>query len=106
VDVSKAAAGTLIRVEVQCTWGKVGVIQVFIVERVVGILVVVIQAMRARRLGAVVRGSALLAASAIVTRDASGVRQGGEDEKVTRLPYAVPTLVAAVVVVAARGRWL
>jgi Flp pilus assembly protein TadG len=25
VDVSKAAAGTLIRVEVQCAWGRVGV---------------------------------------------------------------------------------
>jgi prepilin peptidase CpaA len=88
--------------------GPVGVVQVFVVERVVGLVVVLVQSARAGRLGAVLRGSAVLAASAVVTRDVTCLpaEAGGENEKLTRLPYAVPTLMAAALVMAARWRWL
>jgi prepilin peptidase CpaA len=87
--------------------GPVGVVQVFVIERVVGLVLVVAQAVRMRRLKVVVVGSAVLAANAVVTRDLRcASAEEGADEKLTRLPYAVPTLVAVVAVVAGRWRWM
>jgi len=87
--------------------GPVGVIKVFVIERVVGIVVVIVQARRTGRLGAVLRGSALIAANAVVAGDLRRPELAeGLDEKRTRLAYAVPTLVAVILVVAGRGRWM
>jgi prepilin peptidase CpaA len=87
--------------------GPVGVVQVFVIERVVGLVLVVAQAVRMRRLKVVVVGSAVLAANAVVTRDLRcASAEEGADEKLTRLPYAVPTLIAVAAVVAGRWRWM
>lgn len=85
--------------------GPVGVVKVFVIERVVGIVVVIVQAVRTGRLGAVLRGSAMIAANTAVSGDLRCPDvESGLDEKRTRLPYAVPTLIAVVVVVA--WRWM
>jgi prepilin peptidase CpaA len=68
--------------------GAVGIIQVFVIERVIGIVLVLVQAWRTRRLRAVVLGSAVLAANAVLARDPTCASANEEaDQTRSRLAF-------------------
>ena len=86
--------------------GPWGVLLVFVVEAVVGMAQAVIQAAAQRRLGAVLRNSAVLAGNIAAGGPDAGLSTLPEaDEKSSMkqvLPYSVPVLLATVLVIAAR----
>jgi prepilin peptidase CpaA len=87
------------------------VVEVFAAAAVAGMVIVVWQAARGGRLGSLARGSALIVVNATVTGDLtcpdkpeeSNAGAGGKQKP---LPYAVPTLVAALLVLCSGRRWL
>jgi prepilin peptidase CpaA len=83
--------------------GPVGVFHVFLVETLLGMMIVVAQAIWGRRLRTLLRGSALVVMSAAASGDLSAPDEQGEQAMRKRLPFAVPTLVAVVLVVWAGG---
>lgn len=86
--------------------GPVGVFQIFVVERIVGIVVVLVQAAYRRRVVTLLRGTAVMAMNAAVRGDLTCPPEpDGAAEKEARLPYAVPTLIAVVAVVATTTKW-
>jgi prepilin peptidase CpaA len=85
--------------------GPVGVFHVFLVETILGMIIVLTQAAWARRLRTLLRGSALVVMNAAASGDLSVPEEQGEPAMKKRLPFAVPTLVAVVLVVwAGAGR--
>lgn len=88
--------------------GPVGVVLVFVVEAVVGMAQAVIQAATQRRLGTVLRNSAVLAGNMAAGGGDLGLAAlpeptRGDDRALKQvLPYSVPVLVATVLVVALR----
>jgi prepilin peptidase CpaA len=85
--------------------GPVGVFHVFLVETILGMVIVVAQAIWARRLRSLLRGSALVVMNAAASGDLSAPAEEPTDAAAMRkrLPFAVPTLVALVWVVWAGG---
>jgi prepilin peptidase CpaA len=87
--------------------GPWGVLLVFVVEAVVGMVQAVAQAAAQKRLGAVLRNSAVLAGSMASGGGDAGLAslpEPGADGRAMKqvLPYSVPVLVATAVVVALR----
>jgi prepilin peptidase CpaA len=86
--------------------GPVGVLLVFAVEAVVGMVQAVIQAAAQKRLASVLRNSAVLAGSMAMGQGDGGVAtlpDAGDPAAMKQvLPYSVPALVATVIVVAVR----
>ena len=88
--------------------GPVGVLLVFVVEAVVGMVQAIVQAAMQKRLGAVLRNSAVLAGSIAAGQGDAGVAslpdpvEGGSRAMKQVLPYSVPVLIATVAVVAFR----
>lgn len=78
--------------------GPVGVLHVFVVETIVGMVIVVGQAVWERRLRSLLRGSALVVMNAAASGDLSAPDEQGEQAMRKRLPFAVPTFVAVVLV--------
>jgi prepilin peptidase CpaA len=79
--------------------GPMRVLEIFAAEAVIGMVIVLAQAMRRRRVGTLVRNSAVLVINATVSGDLSCPPES-ENERAgeKRLPYAVPALVATVAV--------
>jgi prepilin peptidase CpaA len=88
--------------------GPMRVVEIFAAEAVIGMLIVLAQAMQRRRVGTLMRNSAVLVMNAAVSGDLScpeeSQRSGQAGKK--RLPYAVPALVATVAVLALGRRWM
>ena len=84
--------------------GPLCVVQIFAVEAVIGMVVVVAQAVHAGRLRALARGSAVIAMNAAVRGDLSCPEEPMSAANINRLPYAVPTLLATVTVLLLAGR--
>ncbi|MDB5323945.1 MAG: peptidase prepilin type [Phycisphaerales bacterium] len=90
--------------------GPMRVVEIFAAEAVIGMVIVLAQAMQRRRVGTLMRNSAVLVMNAAVSGDLScppeeSQKSGGAaGEK--RLPYAVPALVATVAVLALGRRWM
>lgn len=88
--------------------GPWGVLQVFAVEAVVGMVQAIVQAAAQKRLGTVMRNSAVLAGTMACGAGDAGVASlpdpGAGDDRVVKqmLPYSVPVLVATVAVLALR----
>ena len=88
--------------------GPLGVLLVFVVEAVVGMAQAVLQAAMQKRLGAVLRNSAVLAGSVAAGQGDAGIASlpdpaaAGDRAMKHVLPYSVPVLIATVVVVAIR----
>ena len=92
--------------------GPWGVLLVFVIEAVVGMVQAVLQAAAQKRLGVVLRNSAVVAGSMVsgngdpglATLPEAGVAAGGPAERAMKqvLPYSVPVLIATAAVVAAR----
>jgi len=86
--------------------GPIGVLLVFVVEAVVGMVQAVFQAMAQKRLGIVLRNSAVLAGSMAMGQGDGGVATLPDADSPAAmkqaLPYSVPALVATLVVVAVR----
>jgi prepilin peptidase CpaA len=86
--------------------GPLGVLLVFVVEAVVGMVQAIVQAAAQKRLAAVLRNSAVLAGSMALGQGDSGLAplpDAGKSAAMKQvLPYSVPALVATVIVVAAR----
>lgn len=88
--------------------GPLGVLLVFVVEAVVGMAQAILQAAMQKRLGAVLRNSAVLAGSIASGQGDAGVATlpdpaaGGDRAMKQVLPYSVPVLIATAVVVAIR----
>jgi prepilin peptidase CpaA len=89
------------------------VVEIFAAAALAGMVIVIWQAARGGRLASLARGSALIVVNATVTGDLtcpdkpgeanSDQEQGGKQKP---LPYAVPTLVAALLVLCSGRRWL
>jgi prepilin peptidase CpaA len=87
--------------------GPARVVEIFAAEAVIGMVIVVIRALQRRRMGMLMRSSAVLVMNAAVTGDMrcpEETKDVGVGER--RLPYAVPALAATVVVLLAGRRWL
>lgn len=87
--------------------GPALVFQIFVAETVIGMIIVLAQAARRRRMGVLMRNSAALVMNAAVTGDARCLEeptQAGGDKG--RLPYAVPALMATVAVLVLGWRWM
>ena len=91
--------------------GPVGVVMVFVVEAVVGMIQAVLQAAAQRRLGSVLRNSVVVAGGVaagagdlgLASLPESGARSGRATPAMKQvLPYSVPVLIATVAVVAIR----
>jgi prepilin peptidase CpaA len=92
--------------------GPWGVLLVFVIEAVVGMVQAVLQATAQKRLGAVLRNSAVVAGSVasgggdpglVTLPDPGGSPDGSHGRAMKQvLPYSVPVLIATAVVVAAR----
>ena len=87
--------------------GPWGVLLVFVIEAVVGMVQAVVQAASQRRLGSVLRNSAVLAGSMATGNGDLGLTALPESNAPGRamkqvLPYSVPVLIATAAVVAAR----
>jgi prepilin peptidase CpaA len=86
--------------------GPTGVLLVFVVEAVVGMVQAVIQAAAQKRLATVLRNSAVLAGSMAMGQGDGGVAPLPDAANPAAmkqvLPYSVPALVATLVVVAVR----
>jgi prepilin peptidase CpaA len=85
--------------------GPMRVVEIFAAEAVIGMVIVLAQAMRRRRVGTLMRNSAVLVMNAAVSGDASCPEES-EEAKGRRLPYAVPALMATVGVLVLRWRWM
>ena len=76
---------------------------VFVVEKVIGLAIVLVQAAWQRRTRVLLRNSAVVAVNLLYVRDVGlehAARTGQECRSIDRpLPFAVPALVAAVLVV-------
>ena len=89
--------------------GPAGVFYVFLVETVLGMVIVLAQAAWGGRLRALFRGSALVVMNAAATGDLSAPPDDpGERAVHKRLPFAVPTLAAVLLVLwsGVSGRWV
>ena len=88
--------------------GPLGVVLVFVIEAVVGMAQAVLQAAAQKRLGAVLRNSAVLAGGIATGQGDLGVAslpaagEGNAKAMKQVLPYSVPVLLATAVVVAVR----
>ena len=88
--------------------GPLGVLLVFVIEAVVGMVQAVVQAAAQKRLGAVLRNSAVVAGSMAGGGGDLGLASlpepGGPGARSMKqvLPYSVPVLVATIAVVALR----
>jgi Flp pilus assembly protein protease CpaA len=85
--------------------GPVGVLKVFMVAAIIGMLIVIVQSARKGRLSGVLRRSALVTIN-VMHADVAGVenvldeaRKSEASYHETHLPYAVPTLIALFLVV-------
>jgi prepilin peptidase CpaA len=84
--------------------GPLGVIKVILIESVVGMMIVLIQAWKQKRLSALARNTTVLAVN-LINIDAIGadaVKETGEAcRSIERpLPYAVPVLLATLILIA------
>ena len=87
--------------------GPARVLEIFAAETLIGMLIVITQAMLARRIGTLVRGSAVLVMNAAVSGDLTCPEDQHNDAAAgRRLPYAVPALLATIAVLASGRRWL
>jgi prepilin peptidase CpaA len=87
--------------------GPARVAEIFTAEALIGMLIVIIHAMLARRVGTLVRGSAVLVMNAAVSGDLTCPEDARNESMAgKRLPYAVPALLATVAVLASGRRWL
>jgi prepilin peptidase CpaA len=87
--------------------GPVGVLQVFAIEAVAGMIIVAARAARGRELPSLFRSSAVIVLNAARGDWRPPPEPRGEGPGFERLPYAVPVLVGVVAVVLARSwRWL
>ena len=85
--------------------GPGGVTAVFAAAAVVGMLIVIYQAARGRRMGALLRSSTVIVANAAVVGDLSCPPEDEDGPK--RLPYAVPTLAGVLIVLfLVQRRWM
>ena len=83
------------------------VFEIFAVTAIVGMVIVVWQAIQERRMKALLRGSAMIVMNAAVTGDLTCPQEPVKDPAgPRRLPKAVPTLIATVVVLFSGRRWL
>ena len=88
--------------------GPLGVLAVFVIEALVGMVQAVLQAAAQRRLGTVLRNSAVLAGSMATVGVDSGIASlpdpaSGDQPRMKQvLPYSVPVLIATAIVVALR----
>jgi Flp pilus assembly protein protease CpaA len=84
--------------------GPVGVIKVILIESVVGMIIVLVQAAKQKRLSALARNTTVLAVNLINIGaiGADAVKETGEAcRSIERpLPYAVPVLLATLILVA------
>jgi prepilin peptidase CpaA len=86
--------------------GPFGVFKVFIVECLVGLVIVLVQSAKQRRLSALFRNSAVLTVN-LINIDSIGADAVCETGKACRsierpLPYAVPVLIAVLIVLVAQ----
>jgi prepilin peptidase CpaA len=86
--------------------GPFGVFKVFVVECLVGLVIVLIQSAKQRRLSALFRNSAVLTVN-LINIDSIGADAVCETGKACRsierpLPYAVPVLIAVLIVLVAQ----
>jgi len=84
--------------------GPWGVVKLFVVEKVVGLVIVLVQATKQRKLSALFRNSAVLTVN-LVNIDTIGADAVSETGKSCRsidrpLPYAVPVLIALLILLA------
>lgn len=82
-------------------FGWVGILSIFVIEKVLGLVIVLIQASIQGRLKTVLRNSALLTVNIVHVRQlgiehVSETGQQAQSVK-TKLPYAVPVLMAVVI---------
>lgn len=83
------------------------VLAIFAAAAVVGMLIVLYQAARQRRIAALFRGSAVILANAANGDLSPPPEPADGPQHEARLPYAVPTLAgAAIVLFLAQSRWL
>jgi prepilin peptidase CpaA len=85
--------------------GPIFVIKIFLAAAIVGMIIVLVQSAKQKRLSALVRNSAVLSVS-LINIDRIGADQVCETGKACQsierpLPYAVPVLVATLIVIAA-----
>jgi prepilin peptidase CpaA len=85
--------------------GPMRVVEIFAAEAVIGMVIVLAQAMRRRRVGILMRNSAVLVMNAAVSGDASCPEES-EKNKGRLLPYSVPALAATVGVLVLGWRFL
>ena len=81
--------------------GPIGVIKIFLIECIVGMIIVIVQSIRQKRLSVLVRNSAVLTVN-LVNIDTIGADAVYETGKACRsverpLPYAVPVLIAVLI---------
>jgi prepilin peptidase CpaA len=87
--------------------GPVGAVKVFLAAAIVGMIIVLVQSAKQKRLSALFRNTAVLTVN-LVNIDVIGADAVCETGKACRsierpLPYAVPVLVAVILVIAAAG---
>jgi prepilin peptidase CpaA len=81
------------------------VLAIFAAAAIVGMVIVIYQAARGRRIGALLRNSTVIVANATVVGDLSCPPDDSERSK--RLPYAVPTLAGVLIVLfLVQRRWM
>jgi prepilin peptidase CpaA len=87
--------------------GPSRILEILAAEAVIGMLIVVGQALLARRVGPLVRSSAVLVMNAAVSGDLTCPEDNRKEAVASRrLPYAVPALFATLTVLAIGRRWL
>ena len=86
--------------------GALRTLEIFAAAAVVGMIIVLLQAVRARRVASLVRNSAVIVMNA-ANGDLSCPQESPEVAAAQKhLPYAVPTLIGALAVLLSGRRWL
>jgi len=86
--------------------GPARVLEIFAASALVGLVIVLWQAVRERRMQTLVRNSAVIMLNAASGDLSSPEEPASPEASKQRLPYAIPTLVATILVLFSGRRWL
>lgn len=85
--------------------GPVTIVEIFAAEALVGMVIVIWQALRERRVASLMRNSAVIVLNA-ASGDLTCPKEPEAKTNRQRLPYAVPTFIATLLIVFSGRRWL
>jgi hypothetical protein len=86
--------------------GPARILEIFAAAAIAGMFIVIAQALRRRQMASLLRGSAVIVLNAAAGDLKCPEEPANPANHHRRLPYAVPTLVACIFVLASGRKWL